>query len=619
MEPLTDTVPQPQPDTLASMQPPASANPEPAARDAAGPDQETGPSPQRRRSPGVAVGAAARFLGAALLLIAVVGHEALIRGFLDIRVITWLAGGLGGYALISWIALRLLHDPEAAAPTRVLTVLDLAAMAGAVYVAGADESWLFWIFLLRVIDRTAPTVEHSLVTAGLGVVAYLGVVVWAAVADGPVAWPAQAVKLGFLALGGGYVAVVVGGWKRERARIRAEADEAGRARALEAEQRERALERARDEARAESLARSRFLARVANELRGPVSGLIALARALEREPMTDGQRRSVRTITQRGLHLRRIIDEVLDIARVEMGSLELGPVALEPALREVLDRARQAAERRDVRLPVDPPVEADIWVMANDRKLKQVFANLLSNAIRYNSSPGEVRLSCDHGPGTIRVSVTDTGPGIPADRIQSLFRPFDRPVAEAGMGGTGLGLPVARSLVEGMGGRLGVESYPDAGSTFWFELESTEPPTEPEEAPEPERRTVVYIGSQQENRTLIDRILSRRPGVDLMASPTGMEGLDTVRAREPDLILLELTLPDMAGREALWRLQLEAETRAIPVLMVTSEAAPAEAERLRERGARACFTLPYDVVGFRDTIDALLRLRRNDRDTGGPD
>jgi signal transduction histidine kinase/CheY-like chemotaxis protein len=554
-----------------------------------------------------------------LLVVAVAVHEVLIQGSFDALAMALLAAALGGYAIISWIALETLAGPEPRAPSPVFTILDLAGMAVAVHMAGADESWLFWIFVLRVIEPASPTVRRALVTAGLGVGAYLGVLGWAALVDGAaVAWPAQAARLAFLALGGAYAALLVARLERERTGLITEADNAGRAKTREAGEREHELARSRDEARAESLARSRFLERLARELRGHLTGLIGLAQGLEAEPLTDRQGRAVRAIKQRGLYVRRLVDEVRDIARVETGAVDVHPVALEPALRDVLDRARPAAKLRDVRLPEDPPVEAWVWVMANERKLRQVFANLLSNAIRYNSSPGEVRLSCEYGPGTIRVAVTDTGPGIPAERIPTLFQPFNRPEAEPGRGGTGLGLTVARSLAQGMGGRIGVESYPGAGSTFWFELELIQAPSDVTGAPEPERPTVIYIGSGQENRMLIDRILSRRRAVDLVAHANGTEGLEAVRSKGPDLILLERILPDMAGQEALRRLQQEADSQEIPVLIVSSEAVPEEAERLREAGARACFTLPYDVVAFRDAIDALLRLRENGPGAGDP-
>ncbi|NIP77861.1 MAG: hypothetical protein GWM90_01115, partial [Gemmatimonadetes bacterium] len=438
---------------------------------------------------------------------AVAVHNLLLRGSLDPFAMGLLAAGLGAYGLVTWLTQRPARRPGGWSP--VLVVADLAAMAAAVYIAGADQSWLFWVFVLRVLDPDL-TPGRALGVAAMGTGAYLAVIAWVDVVDGgTVAWGVEAAKLAFLALGGTYAALAIGAAARDRARLATEAGRAGRSAGARHSARRRELERAGAEMRAESLAKSRFLARVSHEVRSPVAAIVGLAQELEQAPLSEDDMERVHRITERGQHLLDVLNEVLDLARVEMGSLDVGPVHLEPALRDVLVRARRGAERRRISLPDEPPPGSDVWVTANDRKLRQVFANLVSNAIKYNSSPGEIRLACDDSQGVVRVSVTDSGPGIAPDRVAAAFRPFDRLGAETtGVRGTGLGLTVARSLAEAMGGRLGVDTHPESGSTFWFELERAEPAPEPEPTPEEERGpTVLYIGSQPENLMLVRRIL----------------------------------------------------------------------------------------------------------------
>lgn len=554
-----------------------------------------------------------RLLGLNLLVVGVVLHNAWILGDMDWSLVLAYAGFAELYALATWWVLDRWYDPRARLDLGlVFLVLDLVPWALAVAVAGGTDSWIFWIFLFRVADQTSTRFRRALGFTALGTAAYLAVVLWTAATGGTVAWPAEAAKLIFLLMGGTYISITARTAEQVRDRLR-NAVRVARRSVEELRAQSSELERAREQAEAGSRAKSAFLSRVSHELRTPMNAILGFAQLLEMEPgLTKEQRTYLDEIMGGGRHLLDIINEVLDIARVETGSLahEMEPVAVDGAMAEVLERARPAAERRSVALPATPPPGSAIWVCGSPRKVRQVFANLVSNAIKYNSSPGRVTLDCEVREGRVRVSVTDTGAGIPADRIEDAFTPFDRLGAEQHeMEGTGLGLSVARSLVRAMDGDIGVDTRPGEGSTFWFELELAEAPDEVEAGtarPVGTGPLILYIDDKPENLMLVRRILERRPGVELLSAPLGMRGIQEARIRRPDLILLDMELPDIPGREVLGRLRADAETRDIPVVMVSAEASRVKVERLLADGARAYFTMPYDVAKFLDMIDEIL-------------
>lgn len=557
-----------------------------------------------------------RLLGGNLLVFAAVVHNALILGQVDWVAILVFAGVAELYCLASWGALHRWYDPDASPDlAMVFLVADLVLMAVTVYVTGGHQSWLFWIFLFRVVDQTSTHFLRAFMFTWLGALAYAGMVGWVVAVDGATVNVAgEFAKLMFLILGGSYMSFTARTSEKIRDRL-ATAVRTARQSVAELQVKSRQLEQAREAAEAGSQAKSRFLSRVSHELRTPMNAILGFAQLLEMDELTAEQRSHVDEIMEGGRHLLDIINEVMDIARVETGSLtqEVEPIHLGPALREVLKRTQPAAERRNVSLPTSPPPGSDVWVMGNERKVRQVFENVIDNAIRYNSSPGTVSLACGHRDETIRVSVTDTGPGIPPGEIDAAFTPFERLGAEqGGETGTGLGLPVARSLVEAMDGRMGVDTEVGSGSTFWFELREAEPPLRPvkaEEEPTPSAGPLVlYIDDKPENTMLVRRILARRPTVTLISAPLGTKGLEVARARHPDLILLDMELPDIAGREVLTRLQDDPAIQDIPVVVVSAHAQRGNVERLLADGARAYFTMPYDVVKFLDVVDELLEL-----------
>ena len=317
-----------------------------------------------------------------------------------------------------------------------------------------------------------------------------------------------------------------------------------------------------------------------------------------------------------GRHLLDLINEVLDIARVEAGRSELSiePVSLTDVINDSCALVSPLAAQRGIELLIDQSEPHQTYVLADYQRLKQVFLNLLSNAVKYNRSGGRVSFSCEQQTsGRVRIGVCDTGPGIAAHDLPKLFVPFER--LDAGsIEGTGLGLVLSKRLVEAMQGTLTAESTPGQGSTFYIELPGAERLPEPAcahvanstqesgSAPLP-LRTVLYIEDNLSNLRLLEVLLAGRPEITLLAAMQGSLGLELARQQKPDIILLDLDLPDISGREVLARLQQSALTSDIPVIIVSADATPLQIERLLAAGAKSYLTKPLDITEFMKTLD----------------
>jgi CheY-like chemotaxis protein/anti-sigma regulatory factor (Ser/Thr protein kinase) len=327
-----------------------------------------------------------------------------------------------------------------------------------------------------------------------------------------------------------------------------------------------------------------------------------------------------------GRHLLGLIDEVLDIARIEAGklSLSLEPVDMRMVLDEIRSLIRPLAEDRRVEVREESPAAGALYGLADRQRLKQVLLNLLSNAVKYNRADGSISVWCDAAPDhRLRLNVRDTGLGIPPDKVGQLFRPFERLGAAAtGVSGTGLGLALSKGLMDAMGGAIGVESTPGQGNLFWVELRRAEAPEADLEALEeveaPGRRarrgTVLYVEDNLSNLQLIERLLARQSGIKLLSAMQGRLGLDLAREHRPGLILLDLHLPDVHGSEVLRRLREDARTRDIPVVVISADASPKEIERLRAAGARDYLTKPIDVRQLLAIVDETLATDLGTRD-----
>jgi PAS domain S-box-containing protein len=369
-------------------------------------------------------------------------------------------------------------------------------------------------------------------------------------------------------------------------------------------------------------AKSEYLSRMSHELRTPLNAILGFAQLLDLDDLDTEQRDNLGHIMSGARHLLSLINEVLDIAAIEAGrlSLSLEPVALADVAAETVSLIRPLADQHHIVL-AGPNVSCATHVLGDRQRLKQVLLNLLSNAVKYNREGGSVHLECEPVPGDrLRIKVTDTGLGIPPEALERLFVPFERVASQpTAIEGTGLGLPLSKRLAEAMGGALELVSTPNQGSTFWIELPLVGAPvqqaegqldTETTSAAEPVAQTgadltVLYIEDNLSNLQLVERVLGHRPGVRLISAMRPQLGLDLAGQHHPDLILLDLHLPDMPGEVVLRRLWSSPATADIPVAILSADARPALIERLLAEGVRGFLTKPLDVKELLGLVDSI--------------
>jgi PAS domain S-box-containing protein len=402
--------------------------------------------------------------------------------------------------------------------------------------------------------------------------------------------------------------------------------------AIERQRSEDALRSARDEAERANRAKSGFLSRMSHELRTPLNAILGFGQILEIQKLTPQQHESVGHILKGGQHLLGLINEVLDISKVEEGHLALSiePVNLWEVVHETVELVRPIAVSHHINLAEALPEFGHLYVMADRQRLKQVLLNLLSNAVKYNRDGGEVTVMCGTvAENRLRLEVHDTGIGITSDDREKLFTPFERLNAvKTGIEGTGLGLALSKRLIEAMNGTLDVASSTSAGSVFYVELPLTESPVEYAQRAEESLRSqrhspgtedafiLLVIEDNVSNLRLIEAILENRPAVELQGAMQGTMGLELAQQHQPDLILLDLNLPDISGDEVLKRLQQKSETREIPVVVCSADATSAQIKRLLAAGAKQYLTKPINVVEFLGVLDEAIKSKRRNRKEG---
>jgi PAS domain S-box-containing protein len=387
-------------------------------------------------------------------------------------------------------------------------------------------------------------------------------------------------------------------------------------------------ERAQRSAESANRAKSEFLSRMSHELRTPLNAILGFSQVMQMEPLDGGQREMVGDIMSAGKHLLALINEVLDIARIESGhlALSLEPVALDEVVSGALNLIAPLAAARGIVLEASETCDGERFVMADFRRLSQCLLNLLSNAVKYNCEGGRIEVSCQkveaqvmpdsvQSRGCWRLEVRDSGIGIEPEKMARLFTAFDRLDAErTGVEGTGLGLALTKQLVEAMHGKLEAESVPGSGSTFAVTLPLCEAAALSASLTMPasfgasgSRRTVLYIEDNPHNLKVVESVLAHRPQIKLMSTTMGATGLESAAFHQPDLILLDLHLSDMAGEEVLRGLQENPQTCSIPVVVVSADATPRQIEDLSSAGARDYLTKPLDVPEFLGKLDEILR------------
>jgi PAS domain S-box-containing protein len=388
-------------------------------------------------------------------------------------------------------------------------------------------------------------------------------------------------------------------------------EEANRTLERRVQERTAALIEARGEADRASQAKSEFLSRMSHELRTPMSAILGFAQLLEMSDLGPQELRWTSEIRSAGDHLLRLIDELLDVARIEAGklSVRLEPCDVHAVAAEAASLCAAQARSAGIALDLGPPGAAR-WALADRTRLRQVLVNLLSNAIKYNRPDGRVVVRAGEGPGgRIRLSVADTGLGMSPAQQQALFTPFERLGREhGGPAGTGIGLALSKRLAELMDGRLEVQSTLGAGSTFTLSLPASArggadaagvdaPPVRLER---PLR--VLYIEDDRANRSLMQEFFAHQPRLTWWIAPDGATGLRIARRERPDVVLTDLQLPGMSGFGILAALKADVLTRAIPVVAVTGDAIPDNLARVRASAFAACLVKPLQLDGLLATL-----------------
>ena len=383
------------------------------------------------------------------------------------------------------------------------------------------------------------------------------------------------------------------------------------------------LENAKIVAEKANLAKSDFLSSMSHELRSPLNAILGFAQLMDADspPATPSQKASIYQILHAGWYLLELINEILDLAVIESGKLSLSdePVPLAEVMLECQDMIEPLAQKRGIKLTF-PKFDTPSFVRADRTRLKQVLVNLLSNAIKYNQPEGTVVVDCStRTPQRIRISVRDSGAGLPAEKLSQLFQPFNRLGREnSAEEGTGIGLVMSERLVELMGGVIGVESTVGTGSVFWFELSASAAPNLVVAPTEPQAmiptqvqhgaplHTLLYVEDNPANLKLIEQLVARRPNMHLLSAMDGNLGIELARANLPDVILMDINLVGMSGIQALKILHEDPLTAHIPVIAISANAMPSDIKKGLEAGFFRYLTKPIKVNEFMNVVDLAL-------------